>query len=108
MTLNLDLPRDAPPPPHRTWTPMLVTQLVVILAVLVAGLTGAALVAAYAALLWGGFHLRVIAYEEPHLRRQFGREYASYCAAVPRWLRMRPRRRLDAPPRSSPSYGPDQ
>ena len=35
---------DAPSqPPRRTWTPMLLTQLVVILAVLVAGVTGAAL-----------------------------------------------------------------
>ncbi|MDT7573418.1 MAG: hypothetical protein QOE05_3592 [Actinomycetota bacterium] len=47
MTLNLDLQPftlDGPSePPRRRWSPMLLTQLVVILAVLVAGVTGAAL-----------------------------------------------------------------
>jgi len=30
--------------------------------------------------------LFVFTYEEPTLRRQFGREYEDYCRAVPRWL----------------------
>jgi protein-S-isoprenylcysteine O-methyltransferase Ste14 len=46
---------------------------------------------AYAALIWVGFHVFVIAYEEPTLRRTFGAEYDRYCANVPRWLpRIRP------------------
>ena len=36
------------------------------------------------------FHLFVLAYEEPTLRRTFGEEYERYCADVPRWI---PRRR---------------
>jgi protein-S-isoprenylcysteine O-methyltransferase Ste14 len=31
------------------------------------------------------FHLFVLRYEEPHLRRQFGTSYDEYCRAVPRW-----------------------
>ena len=32
------------------------------------------------------FHLFVVLYEEPHLRRKFGRDYEDYCRRVPRWL----------------------
>jgi protein-S-isoprenylcysteine O-methyltransferase Ste14 len=32
------------------------------------------------------FHLFVVTYEEPTLRRRFGSDYRSYCGAVPRWL----------------------
>jgi protein-S-isoprenylcysteine O-methyltransferase Ste14 len=32
------------------------------------------------------FHLFVLIYEEPHLRRVFGREYEDYCGRVNRWL----------------------
>jgi protein-S-isoprenylcysteine O-methyltransferase Ste14 len=44
----------------------------------------------YAALLALGFHLFVVLYEEPTLRRTHGAEYDAYCRAAPRWL---PRRR---------------
>ena len=45
----------------------------------------------YASLLAAAFHLFVVVYEEPTLRRQFGNEYEAYCSAVPRWLpRLRP------------------
>jgi protein-S-isoprenylcysteine O-methyltransferase Ste14 len=30
-------------------------------------------------------HLFVLLYEEPHLLKQFGKEYENYCRAVPRW-----------------------
>ncbi len=33
-----------------------------------------------------GFHLFVVLYEEPALRRTFGEEYEAYCRNVPRWL----------------------
>jgi len=39
----------------------------------------------YGALAWLGFHVFVLAYEEPKLRKTFGAEYAGYCARVPRW-----------------------
>ena len=50
--------------------------------------------AIYTALIWVAFHLRVVGYEEPTLRRQFGDSYAHYYAEVPRWL---PRLRLVKP-----------
>lgn len=39
----------------------------------------------YAGLVLAMFHVFVIAYEEPHLRKQFGRQYEEYCRRVPRW-----------------------
>jgi len=47
---------------------------------------GSGAVALYAVLLGLGFHLFVVLYEEPTLRRQFGAEYEAYCQRVPRWL----------------------
>jgi protein-S-isoprenylcysteine O-methyltransferase Ste14 len=32
------------------------------------------------------FHLFIVLYEEPTLRRIFGKSYARYCQAVPRWF----------------------
>jgi len=40
----------------------------------------------YGALVWLGFHLFVVAYEEPTLRATFGSEYEAFCRAVPRWI----------------------
>lgn len=40
----------------------------------------------YAAVVFLGFHLFVLLYEEPTLRRLFGAEYVQYCTRVPRWL----------------------
>jgi protein-S-isoprenylcysteine O-methyltransferase Ste14 len=40
----------------------------------------------YAALILLAFHLFVVHYEEPHLRRRFGEAYVHYCRSVPRWL----------------------
>jgi len=56
---------------------------------LVAGqalLLGSRAVLAYAAALALVFHLFVVFYEEPTLRRQFGAEYEDYCRRVPRWI----------------------
>jgi len=44
----------------------------------------------YGAFVCVGFHLFVLSYEEPSLRRRFGAEYLRFYAAVPRWI---PRRR---------------
>lgn len=41
--------------------------------------------AGYAALLAVIFHLRVTRFEEPWLHGQFGAEWESYAASVPRW-----------------------
>jgi protein-S-isoprenylcysteine O-methyltransferase Ste14 len=75
--------------PYR-WSrnPMYVAVLLVTFGL--AGLTGSALVAGYAAMLWAIFHVWIRAYEEPRLRRQFGPDYDDYRAAVPRWLGLPP------------------
>ena len=45
----------------------------------------------YAVVVWLGFHLFVLIYEEPTLRRAFPPDYAAFTAAVPRWRpRLRP------------------
>lgn len=49
-------------------------------------LTASKLLAAYLAILVIGFHLRVVLYEEPALKRVFGEEWTRYSATVPRWL----------------------
>jgi protein-S-isoprenylcysteine O-methyltransferase Ste14 len=41
---------------------------------------------AYALLLFLLFHVFVITYEEPTLRRMFGLSYEQYCMTVPRWV----------------------
>jgi len=58
-------------------------------------LFGNAGIVLYAAIVAVCFHLFVVFYEEPTLRRQFGAEYAAYCCAVPRWV---PRRARHAVP----------
>jgi protein-S-isoprenylcysteine O-methyltransferase Ste14 len=44
----------------------------------------------YAALVAVLFHIRVITYEEPVLRRAFGPAFEAYCAQVSRWRPRRP------------------
>jgi protein-S-isoprenylcysteine O-methyltransferase Ste14 len=65
-------------------------------AVVIALLSEAMFFASAAILIWAVlafalFHLFVLLYEEPHLRRQFGTAYEEYCRGVPRWgIRPRP------------------
>src|SRR5580692_3023110 len=40
----------------------------------------------YGVLVCLGFHLFVLIYEEPALRRTFGAEYENFCANVGRWI----------------------
>ena len=49
--------------------------------------------AGYAVVLAMAFHLRVVFYEEPSLRKHFGTEWERYAAAVPRWLPRLPGRK---------------
>jgi len=44
----------------------------------------------YTAAVWSGFHLFILFYEEPVLRRKFGKSYAHYCDSVHRWLPGKP------------------
>ena len=45
----------------------------------------------YGAVTWTLFHLFVLVYEEPTLRRRFPNDYARYRREVPRWIpRIRP------------------
>ena len=43
-------------------------------------------VLAWAAISAAAFHLFVVLYEEPHLARKYGADYAAYRGRVPRWL----------------------
>jgi protein-S-isoprenylcysteine O-methyltransferase Ste14 len=40
----------------------------------------------YGALFWLGFHVFVVAYEEPTLGRTFGAQYEAFRTGVPRWI----------------------
>jgi len=44
----------------------------------------------YTIIVWGVFHLRVLTYEEPVLRRTFGAGFDAYVERVPRWVPRRP------------------
>jgi protein-S-isoprenylcysteine O-methyltransferase Ste14 len=44
----------------------------------------------YAVAMAACFHLFVIGYEEPHLRREFGASYNDYARRVQRWIPHRP------------------
>jgi protein-S-isoprenylcysteine O-methyltransferase Ste14 len=55
-------------------------------------LAGSPSLAGYVVILAIAFHLRVVLFEEPRLRKQFGEEWASYSATVSRWMPRRPRR----------------
>jgi protein-S-isoprenylcysteine O-methyltransferase Ste14 len=49
-------------------------------------LFGSRSVLEYAAVLWLGFFLFVVVYEEPALRSKFGPEFEAYCVHVRRWI----------------------
>jgi protein-S-isoprenylcysteine O-methyltransferase Ste14 len=49
-------------------------------------LLGNALVLGYGVLVWLGFQLFVLLYEEPTLRLAHGNEYERFCSNVPRWI----------------------
>ena len=54
-------------------------------------LFGSVAVLQYGAAVWLAFHLFVLLYEEPVLRRRYREEYDRFVAEVPRWLpRLRP------------------
>jgi protein-S-isoprenylcysteine O-methyltransferase Ste14 len=47
---------------------------------------GHLLLYSYTLLAFLVFHLGVVYYEEPGLRKRFGESYKNYCNKVPRWL----------------------
>jgi len=40
----------------------------------------------YGFVVWLTFFAFVLLYEEPALRREFGKQYEEFCIRVPRWL----------------------
>lgn len=44
------------------------------------------LILIYAAMVFSIFHLWIIFYEEPAMRRRFGESYEKYCLKVSRWI----------------------
>ena len=49
-------------------------------------LFGSFILVIYAFVLWLIFHLFVVFYEEPNLRKRFGKRYEEYCKRVARWV----------------------
>jgi protein-S-isoprenylcysteine O-methyltransferase Ste14 len=49
-------------------------------------LFGDARLLAYGVVMWIGFHVFVVGYEEPELVSMFGAEYEDYRTHVPRWI----------------------
>jgi len=49
-------------------------------------LFGSPAILVYGLSLWIAFTLFMLVYEEPTLRRTFGKEYETFCANVPRWI----------------------
>ena len=76
-----------------TRNPMYVASLTVVLGW--ATLFGAAVLVAYAMLLFVFFSLFIRLYEEPRLAGEFGEDYVKYMSQVGRWL---PRRRRGGAP----------
>jgi protein-S-isoprenylcysteine O-methyltransferase Ste14 len=99
---GLGTPAPIAPPKHLIVTgsycyvrnPMYVGVVMIIVGQAV--ILGSIPVLVYAALVWLSFHMFVLLYEEPTLRRDHGAEYEAFCARVPRWL-----------PRLSPWTGSD-
>lgn len=64
--------------------PMYVAALLVLIGEVV--LFQSALILIYAAIVFSVFHLWILFYEEPTLRRKFGESYEKYCRNVSRWI----------------------
>src|SRR4029078_8179846 len=89
---GLGTPAPVMPPKRLVVTgfyPYVRNPMYVAVTALIAGqglLFGSVTVLEYGAILWAGFFLFVVAYEEPALGEQFGDEYKRYRANVRRWL----------------------
>ena len=69
---------------QRTRNPMYFCHLIIFLGEFLA--FGSVLLIVYLALFWLAANLIVILWEEPGLKKRFGKEYADYCRRLPRWL----------------------
>jgi protein-S-isoprenylcysteine O-methyltransferase Ste14 len=94
---GLGTPAPVMPPQHLIvtgWYRFVRNPMYVAVASLIFGqglLFGNVGVLEYGLAVSGGFHIFVLAYEEPTLRRTFGAEYERFCTNVPRWIpRLRP------------------
>lgn len=67
-----------------TRNPMYISLIAIVLGEAI--FFGSTILLIYSASLFIYFHLFVIYYEEPHLRKVFGQEYQEYCKNVKRWL----------------------
>lgn len=80
-----------------TRNPMYVGVLIIIVAW--AALAPILTLLVYGLCVGTAFHMFIVLYEEPHLRKVFGLEYKQYCSRVGRWLTVS----SSAPPPSSQS-----
>jgi len=69
---------------QRTRNPMYFCHLIIFLGEFL--VFGALLEILYLFVAWLGFHLFVVLWEEPGLKKRFGKEYLDYCRRVPRWF----------------------
>ena len=89
---GLGTPAPVAPPKHLVvtgWYRYVRNPMYVAVIFLIVGqglLLGNRSVLEYAAIVWLGFHLFVLLYEEPTLRAKFGAEYDEFCANVRRWI----------------------
>jgi protein-S-isoprenylcysteine O-methyltransferase Ste14 len=49
-------------------------------------ISGSGAILLYLLFIWLIFHLFIVFYEEPHLRKVFGEPYEKFCRKVPRWM----------------------
>jgi protein-S-isoprenylcysteine O-methyltransferase Ste14 len=89
---GMGTPAPVAPPQHLVVTglyqyvrnPMYVAGLLLILG---QGLLfGSIRLLEYGVVIWMAFSAFVVLYEEPTLRRKFGKEYEGYCVQVARWI----------------------
>jgi len=69
---------------QRTRNPMYLCYFIIILGEWL--VFGSVLLIVYLALFWLKVNLFVVFWEEPGLRKRFGKEYVDYCRRVPRWF----------------------
>lgn len=69
---------------QRSRNPMYFCHLIIFLGEFL--VFGALLQILYIFLTWLVLHLFLIIWEEPDLKKRFGKEYLDYCRRVPRWL----------------------
>jgi len=70
-----------------TRNPMYISGILIVLGLAV--FLNSLMILIYCLLLFLIYHSFIVFYEEPHLRKKFGKYYEEYCKNVPRWIRLK-------------------